>query len=199
MELVPRKSKYYIPNFEILGPGKLAIDCGANIGEVTSTLARSGCDVIAFEPNPLCVKFLRSRFRFRKNVRIIPKAVSDSNKKKNLYLHKDLSGLCGSEASSLEISKNNLDTKQSVIVDTQILSDFIFSINRKVTLLKIDVEGHEDVVLRELILSGVFSQIELAIVEVHDGKYDFMKPRIDALKNLVAEKGLVEKIDLTWH
>src|SRR5215213_9742927 len=35
-----------------LKPGDLAIDCGANVGEITARMRASGATVYAFEPNP---------------------------------------------------------------------------------------------------------------------------------------------------
>ncbi len=199
LELLPRRFPLSIPNINRLGPGALALDCGANVGEITSALARTGCDVVAFEPNPYCVEFLNNRFRYRKNVTVIAKAVSDNNGEQKLFFHKDIDGIAGSEASSLEAEKGNLDNEKCAIVKTEVLSEFLKKIDRPVNLLKIDVEGHEDIVLRDLILSQSFDRIDFAIVEVHDEKYDFMKPRIIDLKRLIRETGLEEKIDLTWH
>src|SRR5262245_51819241 len=44
-------------------PGDVMIDCGANVGDVTSLLARSGATIYAFEPNPLCFAILSNRFK----------------------------------------------------------------------------------------------------------------------------------------
>lgn len=199
IELLPRAFKVQIPDIQKLGPGCLAIDCGANIGEVTSLLARTGCDVIAFEPNPYCNAYLDKRFKFRKNITVVPCAVSDSTGIQDLYLHKDLEGLSGSEASSLEKSKHNLDPAKAVHVKTLILSEYLLNLNRRVSILKIDVEGHEDIVLKDLMENNAFSLIDKAVVEVHDDKYDFMKPRISDLKKQISAMGLEYKINLNWH
>ena len=37
-----------------LKPGNIVIDCGANVGDVASRLARSGATIYAFEPQPDC-------------------------------------------------------------------------------------------------------------------------------------------------
>src|SRR5215471_19231611 len=50
-------------HFEMtVNPGDVIIDCGANIGDVTSLFARAGATVYAFEPNPLCFSILSRRF-----------------------------------------------------------------------------------------------------------------------------------------
>ena len=49
-------------------PEDVLIDCGANVGEVTSRFARTGAVVYAFEPNPICYSVLAHRFRAMPNV-----------------------------------------------------------------------------------------------------------------------------------
>ena len=47
----------------VLRPGDVAIDCGANVGEVSARLLETGADVIAFDPEPWAVERLRERFQ----------------------------------------------------------------------------------------------------------------------------------------
>ena len=49
------------PALAMLDAGALAIDCGANVGDVTALLAAAGAGCIAIEPNP--VAFARARRR----------------------------------------------------------------------------------------------------------------------------------------
>jgi hypothetical protein len=44
-----------------LKPGGIAIDCGANVGDIATKLAKTGIRVYAFEPNPYAFQKLQSR------------------------------------------------------------------------------------------------------------------------------------------
>ena len=44
----------------MLKPGDVAIDCGANVGDISKRLLASGADVIAFDPEPWAVEKLRA-------------------------------------------------------------------------------------------------------------------------------------------
>lgn len=59
----------------MLRPGDLALDCGANLGVVTDILARSGADVVAFEPDPWTFAQLSARFDGVANVTLVNAAV----------------------------------------------------------------------------------------------------------------------------
>jgi len=97
------------------------------------------------------------------------------------------------------LEKSNIDSDNYSEVESIKLSDYIINLNRRVALLKIDIECHEDIVLNDLIDNNVFEKIDFSIVEIHDDKYDFMKPRIKKLKERLAHYGLTDKVDLSWH
>ena len=85
-----RKSKLSHRNvevFEHLGPNDIAIDCGANVGEVTEVMARRGAKVYAFEPNPYAFDVLQKRFADNPRVICLKKAVSDRDDVLKLFLH----------------------------------------------------------------------------------------------------------------
>jgi len=72
-----------------LGPGDVAIDCGANVGLVTVALARTGAEVHAFEPNPDAFGELANRIGTRGNIHLYPQAVLDRDETVRLYLHRN--------------------------------------------------------------------------------------------------------------
>jgi hypothetical protein len=46
-----------------VSPSDVIIDCGANVGDITSVFARTRATVYAFEPNPFCDAVLERRFK----------------------------------------------------------------------------------------------------------------------------------------
>jgi len=116
----------------------LAIDIGANLGFYSLRLSRCNRQVEAFEPNPACLKPLRA-YRGH-NIRIHPMALSSRSATATLNVPRD-KGLHGFG------SLNRLDALEAdaVPVSTARLDDFAFT---GVSLVKIDVEGHEREVIR---------------------------------------------------
>lgn len=55
----------YLPNLK-LDKDSIIIDCGANIGDFTSVVARSGSRVVSVEPHGECFSILRKRFATNK-------------------------------------------------------------------------------------------------------------------------------------
>ncbi|HBR15622.1 MAG TPA: hypothetical protein DD723_08835 [Candidatus Omnitrophica bacterium] len=64
----------------------LCFDVGANIGRVTDVLLHLGARVIAVEPNPECVRYLRSKYRLNKRVIVVSGALDAVVGRKKLYL-----------------------------------------------------------------------------------------------------------------
>src|ERR1700730_14521957 len=136
----------------IVRPGDTVIDVGANIGFMTSVMAKAaghrGC-VFAFEPHPTLYSRLVenvSLFADQSSARVIaePVALADSDGKENLVFDSTLfarnSGVAGLRDSGFARGT------ESVCVATARLDRFVTDVN--VALLKIDVEGAELRVLR---------------------------------------------------
>ncbi len=71
-------------------PGEwTAIDCGANIGEISSSFLDKGAKVYAFEPNKAAFNILEQRMSDHPWVVCYNMAVSDKNENTKLYLHKN--------------------------------------------------------------------------------------------------------------
>jgi 16S rRNA A1518/A1519 N6-dimethyltransferase RsmA/KsgA/DIM1 with predicted DNA glycosylase/AP lyase activity len=72
-----------------LAPGALAIDCGANVGNVTLALVRRGAEVHAFDPDPDAFEVLRSRVNGVPRMHLHRQAVTDRPGKQRLDGHVD--------------------------------------------------------------------------------------------------------------
>jgi len=135
----------------VVKPGDVCIDVGANIGAITLKLAfAAGPEgkVFAVEPHPHMVERLRANIELNRmnNVSIIPFALSDTPGTASLYAaesdyyHQGRSSLACSHGLTNEIAVEKITGKmlQEQIAD------------RPVGFLKIDVEGHDLIVLKEL-------------------------------------------------
>lgn len=124
-----------------ISEGSVVFDIGANVGFYTllaSALVGSNGEVVAFEPAPRNLRYLRSHLRMNRvsNVKIIEAAVSDIN------------GECqfdtGPDYSMGHISSNGGLAVKSVTIDKLVLTREV----SPPTYMKIDVEGAELEVLR---------------------------------------------------
>lgn len=189
-----------IAAFHALGPGDIAIDCGANLGAITRILAANGAEVHAFEPNPDAFAILRARTAHLPSVQCHPCAVLDTAGRMVLHLHVNYARNPErfSSGSSLMGDKRNVDDRGGVPVDVIDLVAFIAGLDRPVKLLKIDVEGAEYAILHALIDRGVINRVERVFVETHAHAIASLRDTDAALRRRIAELGLWGKIDLNW-
>lgn len=62
---------------QFVGPGDLCFDIGAHVGNRTNAWRRLGADVVAVEPQPQCLAYLRRRFGRDPRVRLVDKAIGE--------------------------------------------------------------------------------------------------------------------------
>ena len=182
-----------------LGPGDIALDCGANVGNVTTRMASTGAVVYAFEPNPHAYSALEKRFAGAPNVHTINKAVLDRNDSMRLYLHENAGEdpIKWSTGSSLLDFKGNVNTETYVDVETIDLAAFIEDLNTNVKVVKMDIEGSEVQVINKMIDTGIIRKIEHLLVETHDKKVPELREDTDTLRQRIADNNLTN-IDLEW-
>lgn len=135
----------------IAKPGDLCLDIGANIGAITLVMSFAtgpNGKVIAIEPHPRMVERLRANVDLNglDNVSIIPVALSNTAGRTTLYtaeedyFHQGRSSLKHSQGIDREISVEK--------ITGEMLQDRIG--NQLCSFIKIDVEGHDFIVLKEL-------------------------------------------------
>jgi len=182
-----------------LRPGQIALDCGANVGAITRLFARWGADVHAFEPNPYAFRALTEATKEFSHVLRIPAAVDAAAGKAKLYFHQNSAEneVLWSNGSSLLAEKGNVSKERFTEVEVIDLADYILKLDRRVSLLKLDVEGAECRILRRLIDSGAIDRVDLMYVEMHDQKIPELREESDALRRLVAEHGW-RHVHLDW-
>ena len=150
--------------FRLTDPGETAVDVGANVGYTTSILCtRAGPSgrVFSFEPHPVLHQELRHHLDAWKTQRkplaevtIIHRAVSDQAGE--AVLNEPGSFEANKGRSSLEARPDSTDDGRELRVMTVSL-DEQFADAKKIDVLKVDVEGHEQQVFRgakDLLSSG---------------------------------------------
>ncbi len=141
--------------------GDIVLDIGAYVGMFTVKSSRQVGEeglVIAIEPEPKNFSYLTMNCRGLGNVRLVKKAVSNTDGKAKLYL----SG--GSALPSLTLPNRNYIEVETIALDNLIIQ---FKLPR-VDFIKIDAEGAELEILKGAgnVLSS--NNLKLAIAAYHD-------------------------------
>ena len=148
----PSLRRHYRP---LINPGDLVFDVGAHIGDRTLTFAALGANVLAFEPQPLPLAYLRWRTRGNPAITVLGIAVGEQVGTAELAVSErnpTVSTLSRSWRESIG-NKNQGFSKvawnQSVQVPVTTLSALIETYGEP-QFCKLDVEGHEAAVLAGL-------------------------------------------------
>jgi len=178
----------------------ICIDCGANIGEMTAILARNGSVVHAFEPNPYAFASLQKRFESQPHVICHQAAVADRAGRSQLYLHQNSADdeVYWSNGSSLIAEKSNVSKNRTFEVETIDLSNFVKSLNQRVRVLKMDIEGAEFAVLDHLMASDTLDLIDHLFVETHDAKIPALAEIAARVRQRLAARNSSPTINLDW-
>ena len=158
------------------------VDCGANVGKVTTEVFYKHPDWVfhAFEPNPKCCATLRNLSI--PNLTIHETAVWVSDGAQTLYLPKQI--LSG----TLMSSKKNLPVIETLEVSTIDLAVWLSALPPDPVVLKMDIEGAEYQVLPHLLGSKAIGQVVELQVEFHyDRMTDVPKDTHDALVQRLTE------------
>jgi FkbM family methyltransferase len=184
-----------------LGPGSLVVDCGANIGEISALFLARGADVIAFEPDPLAIAALRRRVGNHPRLTLHQQAVADRSGRASFFFHKDRADGSGEAeftvSSTLVAEKKNVDTRHSIEVELVDIDAFISGLDRKVDVLKMDVEGAEIAILWKMLETGSYRNIGLMLVETHETKIPGHQEEVKRLQARIDELG-IDHIRLNW-
>jgi FkbM family methyltransferase len=181
-------------------PRSVAVDCGANVGDVTMALVRRCSEVVAFEPNPTAFAVLERRLGDERNVRLVQAAVGASAGVRRLFLHVDHDGdpVGASSGSSLHPTKRNVSKDRWVDVEVVDLDAFLDTLDRPVDLLKLDIEGSEIEVLERLLETGRLRAIGRVVVEMHDGVIPELAERGARLRKALSARDYTH-VTLDWR
>jgi FkbM family methyltransferase len=162
LEYRRRREKVYR---QLISPGDLCFDVGANIGDYTESLVSLGARVIAVEPQPSCIKELQARFAHNNRVIIVPVALGANEGRAEFFLREQtwLSGFI----KEMEDRKNI----GSILVPIKTLDQLITTYGTP-KYIKIDVEGYELPVIM-----GLHSKVELMSFEYCLKEDDYVAKR----------------------
>ncbi|TVR02768.1 MAG: FkbM family methyltransferase [Spirochaetaceae bacterium] len=168
---------------QFLGPGDLAFDVGAHVGNRVLAWLRLGARVIAVEPQPSCVRLLRRLYGRNPRVTIDPRAVSVAPGPVTLYLsarHPTLTTVSDrwvNRASNVE-GFSHVRWERTVSVPACTVDDLIARYGMP-RFIKVDVEGYEDQVIASL-----STPVEALSFEVLTADLDIADRCIDHLERL---------------
>lgn len=168
------------------------IDIGANIGISTLYFSKKYplMEIICVEASPINFELLRKNLKVNnlKRIKSVQGFASDSNKKQIYFFHNTLSpgGSAGQGYKDVSKSETELFSVNSVKISDLILD------SKKFFVLKVDIEGAEYTVLKELADNNVTDRIIELIVEVTMGN----SQEFEALSKIV---GLYTELGFTYR
>ena len=193
---------------------KTFIDVGSHKGTYTDLILKNfgAREAFLFEPQKNIYKFIKKKYRLKKEIKIFNNAVSNKNKTVKIFINKhDLT------SSLTELNKKNLYLnfkaklfgvnisemiERSYNVKTVKLIDLIMKKKLKnIDLLKIDTEGHEKEVLKGL--GKKINIIKVILIEIHNDniylKYSSSQIHNYLLKNKFALQKRIKFPFTTWE
>ena len=178
------------------------LDSGANIfsfgvGEDISfdlAVSRQGVQqVFLFDPTPKAIEFIENA-RLPDNFQFYSIGISDKDEQANFFLPKNDNNVSG----SLSLHKH-LDTGKAIIVQLKKLSTIIAELNTsRIDVLKIDIEGSEYKVLKNLVSDQIFPR--QICVEFHNSLFRNGKELFKNTLQILGENGYeVKGISSSGH
>lgn len=175
--------------FESKKKNPLILDCGANIGMATLFFKwlYPNSIIHSFEPDPQTFKLLEKNIEQNslKKVHLHNIAISNKRGKANFYVDKKNPGWL-----TMSLIKERLP-KDKIVVKTSPLSDYIKA--QQIDLVKLDVEGAEVKIIKELIKTKQINSIKEMFVEYH---YGIKNKKIDFsyFLNLFEKNGFIYRL-----
>lgn len=187
----------------MLRPGDLAIDLGANVGDISARLLASGADVIAFDPEPWAVEKLQERFAGEPRFTLHNAAVGIADGTTRLH-----------RARNFDNNEQNASVKSTIVgggrmiddthgfdvplVDFPRLAREIIAERGEIAFLKMDIEGAELDLLEAMHGAGLFASIRCTVAETHENKFKELRPRYRKLRNQFAGQYAPGHVNLDW-
>ncbi len=188
----------------LLRPGDVAIDCGANVGEISARLLAAGARVIAFDPDPWAYDQLGRRFAGNPFYTLHNAAVGCGDGQVTLMRAANFDGNEGNASQKSTVipgGRNIGDAGERVVVRQIDLVSFLRGLiaeHGSIAFLKIDIEGSELDLLEVLDREGLFASIRCTVAETHEHKFPGLRPRYAALRARFAARYAPHHVNLDW-
>ena len=186
-----------LPQFLLasLNKDSLVIDLGANFGVVSEMLAKTGAEVLAFEPDQNALPQLRFIAKRHPNIKIHPLAAGTENRETVLYLHKDTDkrDYSLSESSSLLRDHINVSPRLTQAVREIDFAEFLLGLGRRVHLIKIDIEGFEIALVNHLLDKSALGRVDRVYIETHENYMPHLASKTAQMKKRIAQLNLPTK------
>lgn len=180
----PRITKLLIENAK---PNSIFLDVGAHWGYYSLLIAKKidnkEC-VIAYEPNRNAIKRLRKNIeanQLSNHIIVMNRAVSDKNNE-YIYLNK------GEKTNS---GGSKISNQGQILSKTITLNDLPVELCRRISVIKIDVEGAEDLVLRGA--SKMLKEVPKGTVMIMEITFD-SKTKSQRINEILATINEIRKI-----
>ena len=139
---------------DFVGPGDLCFDIGAHLGNRTDAWLRLGAQVVAVDPQPACMRYLRHRFGRQAGVTLVEAAVSDQPGSQLLHVSQltpTITTLADPQWREVMRDKSSFPVNWDYTVEVPVVTlDQLIDTYGMPAFCKIDVEDLELQVLRGL-------------------------------------------------
>ncbi|WP_299471914.1 FkbM family methyltransferase [uncultured Roseibium sp.] len=180
-----------------LSEDSLCLDLGANVGEFTEKLAAKAGHVHAFEPDPWTFEQLKERVGHLPNVTLYQAAIGVEDGTIELRRPPEFENDPKTASVGCSIVAGADDTWSTVPVKMVGFSGFLKGLNRRIDIVKMDIEGAEVDVLEHFLKSPLLTAVDAMFVETHEVNMAELRERIEKLRQAVS---FLEKpeINLDW-
>lgn len=194
---------YLLAVCAMLKPGDLALDLGANMGEISARLVETGADVIAYEPDPFAFAKLKERFVDVPNITLVNAAVGVGSGTVRLMRADNFAANPegASVKSTILDGGRRIDTENAIEVPLLDFPELLreFAAKRgEVAFVKMDIEGAELDILETMHREGMFAMTRCLVAETHERKFKDLRQRYKALRAEVSAQYHPGKVNLDW-
>lgn len=196
-----------------LSDTSIAIDCGANVGEISERIAATGATLFCFEPDDILLPDLIKRLVPYPAASVFPAAVSTNSGTAKLYksplYHEDptkysqrnsiRSAALTRDETDAWMGMDTANTSEVEMINLISFIEGVLGMYGRLDLLKIDIEGAEVEILEELDHKNLLDSIGLTIAELHEARFPDELSRISALRSRLSQRYPSDKVNLDWR
>lgn len=178
-------------------PG-IMVDCGANVGDISTLFLERGFTVHAFEPDPDARAILENRLGKNPRLHIYAAAVDTQAGRMMLHREADTASDASGTISSSLIARDVHDAANGVEVKVIDLFEFISGLENQIDFLKLDIEGSEAAILEKILDLRLDRHIDKIFIETHERFSTNIDQSITRSRARIDELGITN-IDLNWR